>query len=75
MSLRSAEDLQHERRMTVSHETIGSWQYRLGPMFAAEVQETRIGGMCLTRWRRRLSKLLLRISDVSHDLWRAVGHG
>ena len=35
LSLRNVEDLLQERGIDVSHETVGYWWNRFGPMFAA----------------------------------------
>ncbi len=41
LSLRNVEDLLHERRIEVSHETIRFWRNRFGPMFAAKIRRKR----------------------------------
>ena len=37
LSLRQVEDLLHERRIDICHETVRYWWNRFGPMFAAEI--------------------------------------
>ena len=37
LSLCNVEDLQHERGIEVSHETVRFWWNRFGPMVAAEI--------------------------------------
>ena len=41
LSLRSAEDLLHERGIEVSHETIRFWWNRFGPLFATDIRRKR----------------------------------
>jgi hypothetical protein len=42
LSLPNFEDLQHERGIEISHETVRFWWNRFGPMFAAEIRKKRI---------------------------------
>jgi len=42
LSLRSVEDLLHERGIDISHETVRYWWNRFGPMFAAVIRRKRI---------------------------------
>ena len=41
LSLRNVEDLLHEWGIDVSHETVGVWRNRLGPMFVSEIARKR----------------------------------
>jgi putative transposase len=41
-SLRNVEDLLHERRIEISHETVRFWSLRFGPMFAAGNRRKRV---------------------------------
>ena len=45
LSLRNVEDLLHERRVEISHETVRFWWHRFGPMFAVEIRNRRVKGM------------------------------
>jgi len=74
LSLRDVEDLLHERGVDVSHETVGFWWHRFGPMFAAEIRKRRIEGMRSSRWRWHLDEMFVKINGEVHYLWRAVDH-
>jgi hypothetical protein len=43
LSLRYVEDLLHERGIEISHETVGYWWNRFGPMFAVDIQKGLFG--------------------------------
>jgi putative transposase len=74
--LGNVEDLLHERGMEVSHETVRCWRRRFGPMCAAEIQARRREGMrSVSRWRWPLDEVVVRVSGVRHDPWRAVRGG
>jgi putative transposase len=45
LSLRNVEDLLHERRIEISHETVRYWWNRFGPMFAAQIRRKRVDRM------------------------------
>ena len=45
LSLRSFEDLLHERGIEISQETVRYWWNRFGPMFAAEIRGMRVEAM------------------------------
>ncbi len=49
LSLRNVEDLQFERGIDISHETVRYWWNRLGPMFAADIRRQRAS--CMRRYR------------------------
>ncbi len=42
LSLRTVEDLLHERGIEISHETVRHWWNRFGPMFVAEIRGKRV---------------------------------
>ena len=55
-SLRNIEDLQHERGIEVSHETLRFWCNRFGTMLAAEIRRRRVDRTRAHkrwRWHRR----------------------
>ena len=41
LSLRNVEEILHERRINVSHETVRFWCSRFRSMFASEIRRTR----------------------------------
>ena len=45
LSLGNVEDLLHERRIDISHETVRFWWNRFGPLFAADIRRQRINSM------------------------------
>ena len=45
LSLRQVEDLLHERRIEICHETVCAWWNRFGPMFAAEIKKKCSGSV------------------------------
>jgi len=75
LSLRNLEDLLHERGVGVSHETVRfRWNW-FGPMFAAEIRRKRVDRMrSLPHWRWHLDEVFVKITGVTHYLWRAVDH-
>ena len=75
LSLRNVEDLLHERGIEISHETVRYWWNRFGPIFAAELRRKRVDRMrgC-KHWRWHLDEVFVKISGVTHYLWRAVDH-
>jgi putative transposase len=75
LSLRQVEDLLHERGIDVSYETVRVWWNRSGPMFAAEIRNTRSASMWGSpQWRWHLDVVFVRINGETHYLWRAVDH-
>lgn len=69
------DDLLHERRIEISHETVGYWWNRFVPIFSAELWRKRVDQMLgCKHWRRLLDEVFLKINGVTHDLWRAVDH-
>jgi putative transposase len=87
LSLRTVEDLLHERGIEVSHETVRSWWLHFGPIFASEIRRKRVSGMRASRWRWHLDEVFVKINGVQHYLgglwttkarfWRrsSQGHG
>jgi hypothetical protein len=51
LSLRTVEDLLHERAIEVSHETVRFWWRRFGPKFVAEIRKHHIEGLQSSLWR------------------------
>ena len=75
LSLRNVEDLLHERGIEISHETVRYWWNRFGPMFATEIRRKRVERMRgSNHWRWHLDEVFLKISRVTHHLWRAADH-
>jgi putative transposase len=74
LSLRNVENLLHERGIDISHETVRFWWHRFGPMFAAEIQKSRIVGMKSSHWKWHLDVVFVKINGERHHLWRAVDH-
>jgi putative transposase len=74
MSLRTVEDLLHERGIDVSRETVRFWWHRFGPLFAADIRKRRIEGMKSSHWRWYLDEMFVKINDERHYLWRAFDH-
>ncbi|MBL9050676.1 MAG: IS6 family transposase [Tabrizicola sp.] len=75
LSVRSVEDLMHERGIEFSHETVRYWWNRFGPMFAAEIRGRRVDAMRAYRqWQSHVDEVYVRINGLTHYLWRAVDH-
>ena len=74
LSLRSVEDLLHERGIEICHETVRFWWHRFGPMFASEIRKRRVEGMKSSCWRWHLDEVFVKINGERHYLWRAVDH-
>ena len=75
LSLRNVEDILHERGIEISHETVRYWWNRFGPMFATEIRRKRVERMRgSNHWRWHLDEVFLKISRVTHHLWRAVDY-
>ena len=73
LSLRSVEDLLHERGIEIIHETVRHWWNRFGPMFAAELRRKRVDRMRgRKQWRWHLDEVFVKVNGVTHFLWRAV---
>ena len=75
LSLRNVEDLLHERRFNIGHETVRYWWKRLGPLFAAEIRKRRAADLAQgTQWQWHVDEMFVRINGVRHYLWRAVDY-
>lgn len=75
LSLRNVEDLLHERGIDISHETVRYWWNRFGPLMASQIRKRRAQQMRQhTQWRWHLDEVYVKIGEVTHYLWRAVGH-
>jgi putative transposase len=73
LSLRTVEDLLHERGIDTTQETVRFWWSRFGTIFAAEIRRHRVDAMRHFRHRRwHLDEVFVKISGVKHYLWRAV---
>jgi len=63
LSLRQVEGLLHERGIDISYETVRTWWNRFGPMFAAEIRETRVAAhRNWVQWRWHLDEVFVRIN-------------
>lgn len=74
LSLRNVEDLLHERRIDISHETLRFWWLRFGLIFAAEIRNRRIEGMQSRHWRWHFDQMFVKINGERYCLWRSVDH-
>ena len=75
LSLRNVEDLLAERGIDISHETVRFWWNRFGPMFAAEIRNTRMAQMRgYPRWRWHPDEMFVKFNGRLCYLWRAVDH-
>jgi putative transposase len=75
LSLRNVEDLLAERGIHISHETVGFWWNRFGPIFAAEIRKRRVAQMRdYPQWRWHLDEVFVKINGKLCYLWRAVDH-
>lgn len=57
--LRNVENLQHERGIDVSHETIRFWWKKFGPMFASKIRKRRIEAMQSSRRKWHLDEIFV----------------
>jgi transposase-like protein len=74
LSLRTVEDLLHERGIGICHETVRFWWHRFGLMFAAEIRKRAVQGLRSGHWRWHLDEVFVKINGELHYLWRAVDH-
>jgi putative transposase len=75
LSLRNVEDLLHEQRIDVSHETIRYWWNRFGPLFASEIRKRRADRLkSSSNWEWHLDEAFVKVNGVRHYMWRAVDH-
>ena len=65
LSLRTVEDLGHERGIDITHETVRFWWNRFGTIFAAEIRRRRVAAMRHFHHRPwHLDKVFVKISGV-----------
>ncbi len=75
LSLRNVEDLLHECRIDISHETVRYWWNRFGPLFAGDIRRQRASCMRGYRqWQWHLDEMYVKVNGEMRDLWRAVDH-
>jgi putative transposase len=75
LSLRTVEDLLHERGIDISHEAIRLWWNRFGPIFASQIRRKRTRRMhSFSNWQWHLDEVFVKINWEIHYLWRAVDH-
>jgi putative transposase len=75
LSLRNVEDLLHERRIDICHETVRYWWNRFGPLFAKEIRKIRMHPIPNhSNWKWHLDEVFVKINGETHYLWRAVDH-
>jgi putative transposase len=72
LSLRSVEDILHERGIDVSHETVRYWWNRFGPLFANQIKKRRIRDGYGSKWRWHLDEVFVKINGEQFYLWRAI---
>jgi putative transposase len=58
LSLRSVEELLHERGVDVSYESIRYWWQMFGSKFARHIKQRGAWGMHTCKWNRHLASLL-----------------
>ena len=75
LSLRSVEDVLHQRGIDSCQETVRFWWRRFGQMLATESQKRRIVGWRSSHWRWHLDEMSVKISGERHYLWWAIDHG
>ena len=75
LSLRNVEDLLHERRINVSHETVRYWWNRFGPMFASEIRRKRVQQhRAFSKWKWHVDEVFVKVNGKRYYLWRTVDH-
>ncbi|MDJ0921857.1 MAG: IS6 family transposase [Henriciella sp.] len=75
LSLRTVEDLLHERGIDICHESIRTWVDRFGPIFAGKIRTKRASYIRQpTQWQWHLDEVFMKINGVQHYRWRAVDH-
>lgn len=74
LSLRQVERLLSERGVDICHEAVRFWQFRFGPMFAAEIRRRRVRSKSYSLWRWHVDEVFVRINAARHYLWSAVDH-
>ena len=72
-SLRSVEDLLHERTIKLSHKTVWDWRRRLGALMARRICKRRPRQLRRAAQRRwRFDAGVVKISGEAPYSWRAV---
>ena len=62
LSLRNVEDLLAERGIDISHETVGYWWNRFGPLFAGDIRRQRVSRMRgFRQWRWHLDEMYVKV--------------
>ena len=75
LSLRTVEDLLHERGIDVSHKTVRYWWNRFGPMFVCEIRRKRVQQLrSYSKWNWHVDEVFVKVNGKRHYLWRAVDH-
>jgi putative transposase len=75
LSLRSIEDLLHERGIDICHESVRLWVDRFGNCFTSKIRRRRAEAMRQVRqWRGHLHEVFVKIRGKTHYLWCAVDH-
>ena len=73
LSVRNVEGLLHKRGIDICHETVRYWWNRFGPLFAAEIRNSRVKNpRSYLNWRWHLDEVFVKINGETHYLWRAV---
>jgi putative transposase len=70
LSYRDVEDLLAERGLDIPYETVRSWVFKFGPVFARRLRRRRPRPS--NRWH--LDEMVVRIAGKRMYLWRAVDH-
>ena len=67
LSLRSVEDLLHERGIDTCHESVRTWVDRFGTFFAWMIRKRRAHAMRLIKqWRWHLDEVFVKIAGETH---------
>ncbi|OFA29684.1 transposase [Glaciecola punicea] len=69
LSFRDVEELLAARGISVSYETVRNWCIKFGNQYCSQIRKKR--GQLGDMWY--LDEIFIKINDVLHHLWRAVG--
>lgn len=72
LSPRNVENLQDERGIDITYETVRFWWNRFGLMFAREIRKRRVQNQNYSNWSWHLDEVFVRVNGKLHYLWRAV---
>ena len=72
LSFRQLEDILHERRIDICHETVRFWVNGFGASFAKKIRKKRQGRH--SNWQWHLGEVFVKINGERFYLWRAVDH-